>query len=286
MLAIVLPPCPARPMILPPACPPRPAAAVASPGHRLATWLASSGLILAAYVACDLLHEGAHLAAARWLPLGVRTVMISTVATSSFGSSRLVAAAGPAFNLLLGAFLAAARWRRPGPGVRVFCWLFGTLNLFGATAYLAWSGLTGTGDGAVALSALPAGLWRPLAVGGGAAAYFGAVRLAARQLQALEGAAVIAPARARWLCTRAYWGGGALLVLAAAFNPVSPWLVLTSGATTGFGSMLGLVWIARRGPAPGAGTVADAFRPGAGWAALGWSSAWVFVFVFGPGVFL
>jgi hypothetical protein len=84
-----------------------------------------------------------------------------------------------------------------------------------------------------------------------------------------------------------YWVGGLLLVLGAVPNPVSPSLILTSGAAAGFGAMAGLLAVPR--------IAAVETLPETGAPVLGFSWSWtlaailvggVFVFVIGPGVAL
>src|SRR5258706_10170906 len=128
-----------------------------------------------AYALCDLLHELGHLFATL-LPLGVKVVSLSTIGISTTGSSAVVAGAGPLTNLLLALSLLPATRSHVSPGWRYFCWLFGSINLFNATAYLLYSAVFGTGDWAVVLGAIaPAAIWRPAAGLVGLMAYAAAV---------------------------------------------------------------------------------------------------------------
>src|SRR6185312_2262264 len=96
-------------------------------------------------------------------------------------------------------------------------------------------------DWATVFDALaPALLWRPAAALAGAALYGAALFASLRVLRTLIADGVVSSATARRWCLTAYWTGGLLLTAAAALNPIGPWLILTSGAATGFGAMAGL----------------------------------------------
>lgn len=77
-----------------------------------------------------------------------------------------------------------------------------------------------------------------------------------------------------------------LLTAGAVPNPVSPWLVLTSGMATGFGAMAGLLALPAllRRADPAGAPHAPALRVGPAWLVAGAAAALVFVGVFGPGV--
>jgi hypothetical protein len=254
--------------------------------HPDATRADACGLVavaMLAYALCDLLHEGAH-AAATLLPLGVKALSISTVAVSSYGSSPVVAGAGIAMNLLLGGFiLAPAVSRRPSTAT-YFCWLLGSIDLFSATGYLVYSGALGSGDVAVVLDPLAApALWRPCAIVAGIVAYAAAVRVSLAGLRRLVALGVVPAARLEASCMVPYWSGALLLVAGAVPNPVSPWLILASGAAGGLGAMVGLALLpplARVGA-----TTASATMPiGRAWRLAGAFAAIAFVGLFGPGI--
>ena len=239
----------------------------------------------AAYALCDGLHELAHVAVAKLLEVSVLT--ISSVGISTATSSPAVALAGPLANALLaGALLVArspapARWRR-------FAWLFGTVNLFNCVAYLLYSALLGSGDWAVVFDVLaPAGVWRPVAGLVGAGSYAVAIVASLRVMRSLVADRVTTLAAARRFCRLAYVAGGLLLVAAAALNPISPWLILTSGVATGFGAMAGLVWLPAglKGPDDERGLrTAKASGFGPAWVLVSSIVSLAFVFGLGPGV--
>jgi len=247
-------------------------------------WPAGIAAISAlAYVLCDLLHEFAHLGVARWL--GVEVVAMSTIGVSSLGDSALVAAAGPVANLALGTALWPARRDALGAPARYAAWLFGSINLFNGTAYLLYSALLGGGDWAAVLGAWwPGSLWRPLAGVVGALLYAVAAGVSARGLQGLVAAGVFDAFSAARCCRLSYGVGGTVLVLGSLFNPVSPWFIVASGAATGFGAMVALLWLPSRLRAAPASGAPIGWRVGWPWMLAGAVATVVFVGVFGPGL--
>jgi len=239
-----------------------------------------------AYVLCDLLHETAH-ALTTLLPLGVNAVAVSTIGVSSFGESALVAAAGPLVNVASGLALLLACSATLSAAARYASWLFGSISLFNGTAYLLYSAALGSGDWAVVFNAFaPPPLWRPLAGLAGAALYAAAVLASARGLRHLVASCVVAVADVERYCWLSYWVGGAVLVAGSLFNPVSPWLILTSGVATGFGAMAGLLALPvllRRVAAGGSSSV-PAWHVGWPWLAAGGVASLLFVGLFGPGI--
>jgi hypothetical protein len=221
----------------------------------------------------------------------VRAASLTTVALSTLGSSRLVAAAGVIANLA--ASLAAfALWRRRSFSVpaRYFWWLFASLNLFNATAYLLYSGILGSGDLAVATEGLePRSVWRAGMVALGAASYALSVYSAAIGLRGMVRAGDIRQSDVPRLTYLPYWVGGALLVAGALPNPVSPWLVLSAGASSGFGAMAGLLWVPRLSAAVPREERDESARPLAfspGWTVAATVVAVLFVLVIGRGISL
>ena len=239
-------------------------------------------------VLVDLLHEAGHLAATM-LPLGVTAISISTIGVSSRGVSAVVAAAGPATNLVFALCLLGATSRALTPAWRYFAWLFGTGSLFNATAYLIYSAASETGDWAVVFDALarPA-VWRLPVAAAGCVLYAASILVSARALRALcaEGIVAASPQRVERYCALSYVVGGLVLTAGAALNPVSPWYVLTSGAATGFGAMAGLMALPHlRVLSPKPGEIsAESLKLGWPWIAAGGIAIAVFVGVFGPGV--
>lgn len=247
-------------------------------------WLGIAAVAALGYALCDLLHELGHLAVTL-LPLGVTPVTISTIGLSSSGSHPLVALAGSAVNLALAIGLILALSASLPPAWKWFLWVLGTVDLFNASAYLLYSAILGSGDWAAAIGErMPAAIWRPVLGASGLAAYAASVHASSRVLIRLVNSRVVAAASIDRYCATTYWTGGALLTLGAVFNPVSPMLILTSGAATGFGAMLGLFAVpvlARRNTPDSA---EESLRIGWAWVVAAAMTAAVFVGVFGPGV--
>jgi hypothetical protein len=247
------------------------------------------GIAVVAYALCDMIHEVVGHGVAVLLDPAVTAVTLSSVALSTEGSSRWVAAAGTLANL--GAALVALgllRVRRLPPTGRYFVWLLLTLDLFNATAYFLYSGILGSGDWAVVIAGLePGWLWRLSMIAVGGATYALAVYVAAVLLGRLLRDGTLSGAETRRLCFLPYGVGGMLLVVAAVPNPVSGWLILTSGASSGFGAMAGLLGVPRLapvrasavGPSP---TAPLAFSPA--WIGAGIVAGAVLVLIIGRGI--
>jgi hypothetical protein len=239
-----------------------------------------------AYALCDFLHEFGHLAATH-LPLGVKAVSISTIAVTTSSSSPVVAAAGPLVNLLLSLSLLLALVPALSPVWRYFAWLLGTVNLFNGTGYLLYSAVLGTGDWAVVFDAVASpSIWRPIVGFAGLAGYVGCVYISLRTLRRLVTSGVIAEANVDRYCSYSYWVGGLLLTLGAVFNPTSPWFILTSGAATGFGAMIGLLLLPPllRRTSQGGMPASESLLITTPWVVAGAVAAAVFICVLGPGL--
>src|SRR5262249_43818363 len=134
----------------------------------------------------------------------------------------------------------------------------------------------GIGDWAAVIRGLePSVVWR-IALGiTGAATYVGSVLLVAREFRG----AGVSRAEAKRLIVPAYISGGLLLVAASAMNPIDPALILTSGASAGFGAPAGLLAVpALSGPG-------DASLPrSTPWLVAGLIAAIFFIFVVGRGI--
>jgi hypothetical protein len=243
---------------------------------------------ITAYALCDLVHEVAgHGLAALMVP-GVRVLSLSTVALQTTGSNRIVAAAGSIANVLVGAaalglFHRLARFSAAG----YFLWLFGSLNLLNGSGYPLYSAVLGFGDWEVVVRGLqPASMWR-IGLGiVGAGAYVGVVMLSARELARAVEKNLVSRAEIPRLVFSAYLAGGALLLVAAAFNPISPSLILLSGLSSGFAAMAGLTLV----PAMvekrtvGVGTGKGLVSPSPGWIVAGLVVGTFFVAIVGPGI--
>jgi hypothetical protein len=165
--------------------------------------------------------------------------------------------AGPLLNWAVGLCL----WRalpavsREPPQRWWLLWLLLAYNLLVAAGYLVFCGLAGFGDWAVAMSPLlPAWVWRPLEVVGGAALYYLALR-ATSALVPLGAASPTRPNRLRTLVLLPYIGAGLVALAGGLLNPIDPIRRFLLPAASSFGAGLGLLcgvigvgsWKARKG---------------------------------------
>ena len=236
---------------------------------------------LCAYVTDDLIHEVCGHGVASFLTPGVRALSLSSVALQTSSPSRFVAAAGSIANVLAGiAALLLARRRRGFDATRYFLLLLGALDLLNGTGYLLFSGVLGIGDWAAVVRGFePAFAWRAGLCVVGAATYAGSMLIIAHEFTRTE----VAPGEMPSLILPAYVSGGLLMVAAAAMNPIDPMLILTSGASAGFGAMAGLLGVpalAARRPPSGEATLARSVP----WMIAGAAAGLFFVFVVGRGI--
>jgi len=221
------------------------------------------------------------------LPLGVKAVSISTIGLSSTGSSAVVAIAGPLVNLVLALFLLLALAPKISPAWRYFAWLFGTINLYNATAYFLYSSILGTGDWATVFNAVAAAnLWRPIVGLTGIVLYIASILASLAVLRRFCASGIVSSLNVDNYCTSAYWIGGLVITAGAVFNPISPWFILTSGAATGFGAMIGLLALPalfRRTNFTTAST-GESLHIHWPWIMAGAIALVVFMGVFGPGL--
>lgn len=251
--------------------------------------LTIGAIAFVAYAGSDLVHEVLGHGTAVLLDPAVKAVSLSTVALSSAGSSRLIAAAGTFANLLAGlAALLFLRTRAGSTATRYFAWLFATVNLLNATSYPLYSGAFDFGDWAVVIAGLsPHAGWRAGLIAVGLAAYAGAVYVSALTLPQFARGGEARRSDLDRLAIAPYWIGGALMVAGAALNPISPWLILSSGASSGFGAMAGLLAIpslvlkVTPQTAEAHGDILGLHR---GWVAAGIVVALGFVLGVGPGI--
>ena len=250
--------------------------------------LTVGAIAVIAYALCDMIHEVLGHGTATLASPDVKAVSMTTVALSNVGGSRLVAAAGTLANLLA-SLVSFALWRRRSGSVtvRYFLWLLASLNLFNATAYLLYSGILGSGDWAVVIANLePHLVWRGGLAIVGAATYVLSVHVSAVTLGHMVREGCIRRSDVQQLSHLPYWVGGVLLVAGAVPNPVSPWLILSSGASSGFGAMAGLLWVPRivRASASGPEVPVSSLGFSRGWTVAAILVAAVFVLVIGRGI--
>jgi hypothetical protein len=149
--------------------------------------LAALGIL--AYVASMMTHEAlGH--GAYCLVMGGHNVVLSGWNEGCSTDPHGIEAAGPAVQFCAG-LLAWSVLRRLPPAaarLRFFFWLYMAFNLFIASSYLAFSGVTGFGDAAVVISRLhPHALWRGVLIALGAVLYFLSMLAAALELKRFAG---------------------------------------------------------------------------------------------------
>jgi len=256
-----------------------------APRSSLVTILA---IAVTAYALCDLAHEAVGHGLAALLVPDVHIISISTVALQTTGSSRLVAAAGSLANVVIGAIgLSVSRRGRRFSPAAYFAWLFSSLNLLNGSGYPLYSALLASGDWQVVIEGLqPPLLWRTALGLAGALAYTVAIVWSARALARCIGQDLVARAGIASLVFPAYFAGGALLLIAAVFNPISPSLVLLSGLSSGFGAMAGLTlvpYLVER-QTGGRGNGTGIVPRSAPWIVTGSVVAALFIAILGPGL--
>ena len=239
---------------------------------------------------CDMIHEVLGHGVACALTPGVKALSLSTVALQTSASNRFVASAGSIVNVAVGVVLLALVGRRQPFGLTgYFLWLLATLNLLNGTGYLLFSSILNIGDWAVVIEGgRPHWLWRTIMGVVGIAAYARLVSLSATTLGGFVRSGQLALGDVRRLVIVAYIAGGLLLVAGAARNSIDPSLVLTSGASSGFGAMMGMLFVPgivhglAGGSAPAAAVLRTSFR----WVIAGALTAFVFIAILGPGILL
>jgi hypothetical protein len=202
-------------------------------------------------------------------------------------ASRFVSAAGTSANCIVGAlsFLLLRRMRTFTTWT-FFLWAFGAYNLLNA-GYLVVSALTNGGDWANVIAGLSRPwLWRCALGLVGATLYVLSIRWAASSMGDLVDRGEIALTDLRRLVVTAYLAGGAVMTIASIFNPISPSLILLSGAGASFGLNSGLLFLPgivaahARSQAP----VTRSMPFNVIWFALGIAISAIFIGVLGPGI--
>ena len=204
-------------------------------------------------------------------------------------AGRLVAAAGPAIDVVI-ALLGYWAWRRAGGDLgRLVLWYVWLCCAFAAAGYLAYSGLTGIGDlnpgegGGIGPLPQP-WLFRILFAVGGAFAYWKLVVLGMRTLAEMIGQGP-GTRKARRATAHLFY---AVLCFAAVIaslpNPVGLFVTLASATAASFGGNAGLISIGfatREGEA-------RPFRIGRDWMlfAVGLATTAAFAIVLGPTIML
>ena len=205
--------------------------------------VASIGVL--AYMLGNVSHEALGHGGACLL-VGAKPLALSSVHFECSVENRLVMAGGTLANFLAGAaFFALGRvTSRRYPRLRYFFWIAMTVNLFSATGYFLFSGISGIGDWDEFIQGLgPQWVWRIGLTVFGAAAYMLAACIGVLELRPLIGSnkeqRYRCAVRLSWV---PYFAGGILMCIAGALNPVGMILILISAAASTFGGSSGLLW--------------------------------------------
>lgn len=240
-----------------------------------------------AFAVGNLVHEGAGHGGACLLS-SAHAQLLTTVNFDCSIDSRFISAAGTLANFLAG-FIGWLGLRfvpiRRGH-LRLFCWLFMTINLMTATGYFFFSGVANIGDWTDVIRGLsPAWAWHVALAVFGIASYSLVVWFALRQLRPLLSHSDMRRGGAKDLTLAPYLTGGALFTIAGLFNPVGMILVAISAAAASFGGTSGLAWMTQYlRPHKNDGGVGIAISRSPAWIAAGCIVAALFVGVLGRGV--
>jgi hypothetical protein len=260
------------------------AATPSEPARPNLLTLASIGAITC--MAADMAHEAIGHGIASWLT-GDRLLLLSTVATQNASPNRAVSAAGTTADVTLGivALLLLRRARKLTP-FAYFLWIFAAFCLLNS-GYLVVSAITNNSDWANVIAGLsPLWFWRCLLGLIGAIFYFFSIRWIASFLIDWVNRAELARSDVWRFVWPAYFAGGTVMTLASVFNPISPALILLSGAGASFGLNCGLLFLP--------GIVANHARSQTVlacpisfrllWIALAIVTSGIFIAVLGPGI--
>jgi hypothetical protein len=261
------------------------------PSQPRVDFLTVISIAIVAYAATDMVHE-AFGHGLTCLFMGFRISRISTVALEAVSDGYLVPASGSIANLLFGGLSLLLFHRARGfSATRYFLWLFALLNMLNGVGYLLFSGLSNFGDwSAVITGFTPPWAWRAGLTLVGGALYIWAVRIGAAAMSELVNQGLVARRDIQSMVMPSYFAGGVLMTVAAVFNPISPILILLSGAAASFGSSCGLINIPgmagqRSGTEEETGiTPAQVLPPSRAWIAAAIPVAAVFVGLLGPGI--
>jgi hypothetical protein len=196
-------------------------------------------------ILANVLHEGLGHGAVD-LMTGAQSGVLSTVAWSSAADSRLVAAGGPLVNLVLGIILWIALRAAKSATIQLRYFLLTGLafNLFGATGYFFFSGVTNFGDWAAVIAPMhPHWLWRTLLVVVGIVTYYAAVLIVGIALVKYIGVPLSDPRRIRKLLYIPYFSAALILTAGGLLNPLGMQLVFESALPGAAGADAGLLWL-------------------------------------------
>ncbi len=143
------------------------------------------------------------------------------------------------------------------------------------------------GDWAVVFAGTePAWLWRTLLSLVGILLYGLVIWSANRQIVSLVRSGRISRQEPARILLPAYVAGGLLFVLGSALNPIGPSLILTSGVSSGFGAMAGLVFLPTlvEKQTSQVRSAGQALPFSLGWCVAGAIVALIFIGLLGPGI--
>ena len=130
------------------------------------------------------------------------------------------------------------------PPARFFCWLLATVNLLIPGGYLLFGAPIGFGDwGDFERGLHPLWAWKIALTALGLAISLAGLRWGAKHLRSLVPSGGQGRRSAWRLTLWPYLTGGFVSMAAAAFNPTSPILIVTSAAAASFGGTCWLLWI-------------------------------------------
>ncbi len=240
-------------------------------------------------ILANVLHEGlGHGGVA--LLTGAQSGVLSTVAWNSAYDLRLVAAGGPLVNLALGIvlWLALSGAKRASMRLRYFLLTGMAFNLFGATGYFLFSGVTNFGDWADVIAPMhPHWLWQTLLVVVGIVTYSGAVLLVGTALVRYVGVPLSQPRRLTKLLYIPYFSAVFLLSAGGLLNPLGLRLFFESALPGAAGADSGLLWLRyyipkKTAPQREPAAISRSYA----WIVVATAMSLVFIFVLGRGITL
>jgi hypothetical protein len=257
---------------------------VRRPNHDITT---ISGMAVAVYLASVLSHEAVGHGLST-VVLGGHIERLTNVQLVSGGGGeewrrRLIAASGPAMNVLTGIGALGLMRRTRRTDREYFLWLLGHVNLFMGAGYPLAFSFAGSGDMANILRGIePLVAWQVSLTVAGAGLSLIAFRHALRSLDPFLGSKPERRRRAFTLTILPYLVGSVVNTMAALRNP-SGAPALAAAVATSFGGTAFLAWTylaSRRSGVAEGRTVARRSL----WLLLGLISLIVYFFVLGPGI--
>jgi hypothetical protein len=245
-------------------------------------------LIAISSLACilqNVLHEGLGHGVAAWLS-GAHQVTMSTVALQCDLDTRWISANGTLVNLLFAAIfwlllLAPQRYR---PTTRYFLVLAMAGNLFTATGYFFFSGITNFGDWAAVIRGLqPHWMWQLGLVVVGVVSYYSSMLVVRAKLRPFQEEGL---RRLRGLCWTPYFTDGILAGLGGLLNPAGLFYVIASALPSTLGANAGLLSLPSmmRRKAGGQPAQVEPIGRSIAWITTAAVASLLFIFVLGRGL--